>query len=364
MKTRRWSTAILAFCSAAAFCQETDIVSQQGKIRVGGVYQSWSWGDGSKLAEFSTPVEIYYPFNRQTSLNVNIGQASATGKDMQKLGGLADAQFALNYHLEDQNVLLTLGGNLPTGKKELTLEEFTTSVFLSQNLFGFQVPVFGQGFNLSPGFTWAKPMGEKTVAGFGASYLYKGGYVPVKDVGTYKPGSDMLVTGGMDYQISELTAMSFDLTVTLSGKDKLDTAEVFKAGTKVMAAAQYRQYFNRDLLWLFMRFRSRGKSDVLQSNQKMKMQPDELEFLGTFRKRINPTTSLSYLFEARSFLKNADIGFEGAIQAGPGLSVAVQTSPAMSLQGRVKYLYGKITNADKAMGGIEVGAWLEYAFNK
>jgi len=374
MKTIRMTGLIVLLAQSLIAADESpDIISKQGLISVNGVYQTWSFGDSSRISEFSIPVSFYYPLNNRFSVAAFLSQASSNGEvsgfSLQKLNGLSDAQFSLNYYIEDKNILLSLGGGLPVGKKELSLDEFATSVIVSQNAFNFQVPIFGQGFNLSPGFTWAKPMNEKTVLGLGASYQLKGKYYPiVKSVMTdlYDPGDEILLTGGLDYQVSEIEALSFDLTVNLYGKDKVGALEVYKAGTKIMAATQYKKFVGYDLLWWFGRFRSRAKSDIyatVSTSESVKTQRDEFESVGMYRKRLNPKTSLAYTAEARYFFKTDAIG--SAYQAGVGILPETQVSPNTRLQGKFKLFVGKENNLPpegETVIGIEIGAGIEYAF--
>jgi hypothetical protein len=365
MKSIRIAILFLAVRTALAAAEGPDIISPQGRIRVGGMFQTWKMGDSLRLSEFSIPLDVYYPVNRRFSLGLSTSQASTSGKYFSKLGGLTDAQASVNYYLEDKNLLLSFGCNLPSGKKELTFEEFATSIMLSQPYFNYQVPVFGQGLNLSPGFTWAKPMNDRTVIGLGASYQIKGKYSPIKDLNLkYKPGNDLLVTGGLDYQVNELTALSFDLTLTVSEKDKVEDVEVFKAGTKIMVAAQFKQYRGFDLVWLFGRFRSRSKSDIFSADAKVKTQRDELESMGMYRKRIDKQMSISFLVEARYFLKTDLIA--SAYQAGAGIMPEKQVSPNVKLLGRLKAYTGKdhTFGAAESIFGFEVGAGLEYAFGQ
>jgi len=361
---------ILLSQSLIAADESPDIIAQQKQISIDGVYQSWSIGDSSKISEFSIPISIYYPINRRFSVGAFLSQASTSGEflgsSLQKLNGISDAQFSLNYQLEDQNILLSLSGGLPIGKNELSSDEFATSVMLSQSEFNFQVPLFGQGLNLSPGFTWAKPLNEKTVLGLGVSYQLKGGYRPLEGMTEdYNPGDEVLLTGGLDYQLSEIAALSFDLTVNFYGKDKFGDTEVYKSGTKIMAATQYKKYFGYDLFWWFGRFRNRSKSDIYNSsgNTSLKTQRDEFESIGMYRKRLSPQTSLTYTAEARYFFKTDVIG--SAYQAGAGILPETQVSPNTRLQGRLKLFFGKentIGANGETIVGFEIGAGIEYSF--
>jgi hypothetical protein len=374
MKTiRMMGLIVLLTQSLIAADEGQDIISRKRLIAVNGVYQSWTLGDSNRVSEFSVPVSVYFPVNNRFSVGAFLSQASATGEmaglSLKGLNGLSDAQFSMNYYIEDRNILLSLGGGLPIGKKELSLEEFATSVMVSQNAFNFQVPIFGQGFNLSPGFTWAKPLNEKTVLGLGASYQLKGSYHPITTsimADAYDPGDEVLVTGGLDYQVSDVEALSFDLTVNLYGKDKVGDVEVYKSGTKIMAATQYKKYIGYDMLWWFGRYRSRAKSDIYASastSASVKTQRDEFESIGMYKKRLNPKTSLTYTAEARYFFKTDLIA--SAYQAGVGVIPEKQVSPSTKLQARLKFFVGKenaIPPDGETVIGFEVGAGMEYAF--
>lgn len=367
MKPFRSLAVILLVMSASfAFGQDDspDVISKQGRVRVSAGYQSWSIPDIASLSEFHFPVEAYYPLDRNAGMSVFLGGASASGLHFEDLSGITDAQVSANYYLEDRNLLLNLGIGLPTGKRELTTDEFATSIGLSNSFFNYRVPVLGQGFSVSPGITWATPLNDQTVLGLGASYQHKGGYVPVKGMKTYKQGAELLLTGGIDYQTSEVSAVSLDLTVTVYGKDVYDDADMMKSGTKVMAAGQYKRYIGYDLLWLFGRFRSRGKSVIYVpgTDAQFKMQRDEFETVARYRRRLNPRTALNYSAEARYFFKTDAIS--QGYQAGVGFGPERQVSPEMKLKGEVKVLRGRdySLHDTKWLTGFEIAGGMEYSF--
>ena len=70
----------------------------------------------------SIPVSIYFPVNRNMSLSLRGGGATASGDYLQKLSGLMDTQFSLSYFLEVYHLVISLGANVPSGKKELTFK--------------------------------------------------------------------------------------------------------------------------------------------------------------------------------------------------------------------------------------------------
>lgn len=340
-----------------------DIISQQGAIRIGAGYQSWSSGDNFKVSELSTPVEFYLPFNSKFSLNGYLGYASVQGENISAMYGISDALFAFSWYLENQNLLLNLDFNYPGGKQELTLKEYDASVILSQSFYAFQIPAFGQGFNFSPGFTWAVPVSEVTVLGVGASYQFRGRYIPIEGMSednAYDPGDEWLVTTGLDVQTSEMSAFSLDITYTGSGKDRIGEIDMFKAGNKVMAAAQFKAYYRYDLFQFFLRFRSRAKANFYSLDEKIKIQPDELECIGSYRHRINAKAYLGYFLEGRAFYKNQN--FEAASQICFGVSPEIKVTEGFVIEGRLKYIIGKYPLVDNSITGIEVGSGMKVLF--
>jgi hypothetical protein len=346
-----------------AFDESPDIISQQGAVRIGTSYQSWVSGEFFKISELSTPAEFYIPLSPKFSINGALGYASVEGKTISSVYGLTDALFALSYYLEEQNVLLTLEFNYPGGKQELNPDQYITSVILSQAFYAFEIPLFGQDFNFSPGFTWAKPVSDKVVVGLGASYQVRGKYLPVNGMSAenaYQPGDEWLITAGLDVQKSEMSTFSVDLTLAGSKKDRIGKMDVFRAGQKVMAAVQYRTFRKYDLISFFLRYRSRSKAEIYGIDEMIKIQPDELECICSYRNRINSKTRLTYFLEARSFIKN-DI-FNGASQIGFGISPEMQSSASLCLDGRLKYIIGKYVGSDESISGIEIGAGIKLMF--
>jgi hypothetical protein len=364
MKPLRIPFLILLASCAFGQQENPDVISPQGRVRIGGVFQTWSLPEDFRLSETSFPVEAYYPLNRNAAMSVGLGAASVTSGELSSLSGISDAQVAGSYYLEDSNLLLSASIGLPIGKRELPVDRFITSAVLGQSYFNYRLPVLGQGFSFSPGVTWAKPLNDQTVLGLGASYQFKGGYIPVKGMETYKQGAELLLTGGIDYQTSEISAVSFDLTVTAYGKDVYDGKDMMKSGTKVMAAGQYKRYIGYDLLWMFGRFRSRGKSVVYMpgTDEKFKMQRDEFESMVLYRRRLNTKTALAYSAEARYFFSTDE--FNQGYQAGVGFAPEQQVSPEMKLKGEVKVFRGKdyTVHDTKWLTGFEIGGGLEYAF--
>lgn len=363
MKSYKLIVPLFLLASQTLAQNDAYVVSQQGVVRLMPLYQSWSVGDGVKFSEASAVISLYTPLSRVASVSVRAAGGGSSG-DVNSLSGLADGQVTVNYHLERANVVLSLGVNLPSGKKKLTQEEFETSGLISNTIFHMQIPGFGSGFGIDPGVIWAVPVSEEFVLGLGASYQYKGKFQPLEEFGDYDPGDEILVTGGCDVKVGEGAAFSLDAVFTTYGKDKLDGEEVFAAGNKVAVNAQFRKQFRVDELWLLVRYRSRGKAQIQLGNifvpEDEKTEPDQFEISGSYTIGISDRFSLSILAEGR-FYQKTPADFSGVTLGGVGLAPTFKVSENLSIPARFKFLTGKTKDA-KTLTGIEAGIGVVVSF--
>ncbi|MFQ5825323.1 MAG: hypothetical protein ACE5JB_14880 [bacterium] len=334
------------------------IIRQRGFIKLMPLYQSWSIEGYNDFSEFSVLEFAYFPLGRNLSMALRGGQATANGDNLQSLSGVIDTQLSFSYHLESAHLVLNLGLNLPSGKKELNLEEFVTSSLISNNILNFQVPNFGQGLNVSPGFTWAVPVSENFVLGLGASYQLKDKFKPIKDFSDdYNPGDELLLTGGLDVRLSKTATFSTDIIFTTFGTDKIGNQEVFASGNRVVVNGQFRKYFNFNELWLFARYRSRAKSELAVAGQlvpeEKKTNPNQLEFMGHYRIRLSRRFYASILVEGR-FYQETPAAFSGINLLGGGIAPEIYLSSNFKLPLIFKYLTGSFKNGPN-ISGFEIG---------
>jgi len=356
--------------TGAVLAQDAYIINQQRFVKIAPAYQRWSVEGDNQFSEFSIPIQIYFPFSRNWSVTLLGNQASAKGEALldssstirgqalPKLSGLADTQLSVRYFLETMNLALDLGLNLPSGKSELELQEFRTSAELSANIFDFQVPNFGQGFNVSPGLTWAVPVRDNLVFGLGASFQYKGSFKPVAGlIDDFDPGDEVLFTGGLDLRLNETTTLSSDLIFTLYGTDKIGDTEIFAAGNKLVANAQFRKYFDFNELWLFVRYRRSAKNELARVGvglipEAKKTTPDQIEIMGHYQARFTRRFSMRFLAEGRIYQDTP--AFEGVKLFGGGLTPIFLASANFQLLGHFKFLTGSFDGGDK-LSGLEIG---------
>jgi len=357
---------LLMFLLSSMGFAEDDVfmIHQKGFIQFSPVYQRWSDYQGNGLSEFSTPVNLYLPLGKNASLSLLGNQAVVSGDAVEKLRGITDTQMNVTYHVEAAKMILTLGVNLPTGRKELSLEEFETSYLISLNMYDFRVSNFGQGFNVSPGLSWAYPLSETAVVGIGLSYQYRGPFKPFENMtGQYDPGNEILVTGGFDFRLSETATLSTDLIYTIYGTDRLGGEEVFVSGEKISVNVQLRFYSGYNERSVFGRYRSKAKNEVAIAGnllpEEEKTIPDQFELIGRYKIRLNEKFYTTIVAEGRFFQETSvftrtsilAVGFEPQLTVTPNLKIPM----------RFKYLIGSIENGPN-IKGIETGAGLYLNF--
>lgn len=364
-KIHTWGSFFILACGLSAQSNTASLISQQPYARLNLSYQSWQSEMIINSSEIATPLEIYYPMNRQTAFMLRSSQGAFKGEDLSDLSGFGDTQLTALYHLSDNNILLQLGLNLPTGKSPLTREQFQSSMLLGQTFYGYRLPNFGQGLNLSPGISWANPVSDQLILGLGLAYQLSGTYQPLsEDDRKYNPGNEILLTGGVDYQFDKITALSFDLILSFYGTDKFDTTEVYKAGNKIVATLKFQKYLGMNHLQLMGRFRSRTKSQSVSGGElvedEYKTHPDQLHALARYTLRRNPKTRITLIGEAQYFFNMIDL--ESLSLVGVGVSPRHRLSPNTILSGRLKFSTGFFKGYSKSIRGVEVAAGLEYYF--
>lgn len=347
--------AALAF-TPAAFAQDGSLfLSSQRppvQLRTDVVYQEYTQDDVS-VSEVSVPVSLTLPIGRSFGVSVVAHQANVSGDSLESVSGITDVQVGLSYvvRLGVGTVVLNLGANLPSGKRELTPPEFATTILLSQHYYSFQVPGFGQGFNVAPGFVWAFPLAENVTAGVGAAYQYRGPYRPLSTLdGEYDPGDEVLLTGGLDVRASATTNVSADVTYTLYASDSFGEEETFDPGDKVIVTGQVRSLLGPNDIRIVARYRSVGKStlpaELSLPDDELRLLPAQILLQGTFHRTLSSAFTLGALARARLFDEN--VLFESASLIDLGLLPAVAISPQVTVQARGIYTLGDFT-------GFEVG---------
>ena len=351
-----WS-GILACCFTVVCVAQDDlsIIGRHVSIRITPFYQHWDAADTSSFAESGVALSVYLPLSNAIAVSISNTPANTAG-DISSPKGVTDTQLGALYHLEDAKLLFSLEMNLPTGKRELTAQEFRNTVLLSNLAFGMVVPQFGQGFNIKPGVAWSFTPRDDMAVGLGLTYHYKGSYKPVKGVGDYDPGDEFLVTGGVDFTVAEATNLSVDAIVTRYGTDVLEGSEIYRPGLKVVGAVQFSKYYEFNRLLLSARYRSLGKSDVSTTFGTIekgyaKVEPDNAELQAAYTFHLSDQLNLTLGAEGR-FYQETVAPLSGAKLAGISVTPDLRLSPAVRIPARLRFQIGSVKGG-KSLTGFE-----------
>lgn len=338
-------------------------VRPQGFIRVMPMIQSWSVQRVTDFGEVSVPLQMYLPLHRRFTVSLRSHVANTIG-DPAKIQGVTDTQIGLNLIVPEGGLVFHTRFNLPSGKERLTPTQFNTASTLSLNAFRMQVPLFGQGFNVMTGISWAIPMSEQVVFGIGGAWHYRGAFTPLSnDPALYEPGSEFILTGGIDIRLSEETTMTLDGIIVNYKTDRFDGIPVFEAGSQVVSRFQFRRLMAFDELRGYLRIRYRSKNSRRTTTagflaiEPERTTPVQFEIGGRYRKRLSRAWYLSVPVEGR-FFKRAEgyVDYQhtpassGVYLLGAGIVPERRVSPRVFMDMRIMAYGGGISGGSRVIG--------------
>ena len=324
-------------------------------VTTGVHYQRFIFEDADHIEEISLPIYAEVPLGSATSMSLRTSPATVRGRGLEPVAGLSDAQFSVSHFAEiaGGSVVVSLGMNLPSGKRALTQDEFETTVLLSRNFYDFRTPAFGQGFNVSPGFTWAVPLSENLVIGIGAAYQYKGAFEPIEEMeADYQPGAEVLLTGGLDVRLMPATALSGDVTITRYGADEIDGESVFESGNQIVTTIQFLKYWGFDELRVIGRYRSRARGNLVapgaDPTPAIEALPNQMDVEATYRMRTGPAISIG-LQGGVHFFDETDV-YSSMLLVSAGVTPQMSVGGAIDLWTRFAVRVGEFTGVETAAG--------------
>lgn len=143
------------------------------------------------------------------------------------VSGFGDLRIQATHSFLEDQVVLSAGINVPSGKTKLSLtEEWPIMETLSQNFLRFPVRRLGEGpgFNLLLG--GAKAVGDYRLGATLMYHLY-GKYKAYENGGDYNPGDMFGITANIDRRF-ENGAVGISAIYSIYGTDKLNDQKIFE----------------------------------------------------------------------------------------------------------------------------------------
>lgn len=316
-------------------------------------YQRYEDGE-QVITEWSAPVVAVVPFQDRWQLSVRGGGAWAGGDDLETLAGLSDVRVALSYAqpVSDGSLIVTANVSAPTGKQELTSEEFNTARVLSRNLYRFRVPSFGQGLGAGTGLTWAVPVTDDVVVGIGGMFRYHGSYTPTAASQTeYDPGEEGRITGGIDVRLGEGSALSADASLYLYGTDTAGSVERFSAGNQVSVRVQYLHQREQNTLRITGHYRDQEKSTIplrQGDDRALQVLPTRALVQGQYTVELSGAVDLELSAAGRWYDETSV--YESQTVGTVGLAPRVSLGDVIRVSPRAAYTTGSITGLEGGLG--------------
>lgn len=330
-----------------------------GDVRV--VYSHWSLEGSSgttEINQLTIPITGFIPIRDNLEAFFFVANSSNSLKRSNtdyNLSGLGDARLQLNSSFNEDQLLLSAGINLPTGKKKLSRdEELLVVQELSQNYLSFPMRLFGEGFGFNILFGGAQMIGELR-CGAGIMYQFNGDYQPYEDTGTYDPGDFVSINAGVDWE-RDRTTLTGDVVFTTYTDDKFSGVKSFKRSSQVAVrlGAVYddgHEYgISGGISYLL-----RGRNTLYATAKELKIFGNEFRISGNLTRRFQQGWHVSPSAELKLIGSNED-GFDSSTIFGLGGAVGRTFSEQVGVNVGFKYFTGNADGGDIDLSGFQLTA--------
>lgn len=217
-------------------------------------------------SQWRIPVIAVAPVGRKVSVDLTTNIVSARvenyGSPPLTLTGLSDTQLRLLYTLGRDRLVASLSLNLPTGKQLDSLIQYQVAGTAASNYLSFPVSTIRTAFGVTGGMAYARPLGAWNL-GLSGSLRYLGAYEPIRtDTGTYSPGVEFRIRGGVDRLVGQNARLLLGLSVSTFSTDDCTglviCAGKYKPGMRFITDFAFVRVLGRATLtvaaWDFYRF--------------------------------------------------------------------------------------------------------------
>jgi len=205
---------------------------------------SFNAGLGVKtISEMTVPLGMMYNPSDRLALDFGIRYASVSRTPTDTtpkvtVSGPTDVQVRAVYQVIPDRVVLTLAGNVPTGKTKLSDPEQQAVGAVASELIPFPVSSFGTGANVTTGLAVAIPVAGWAV-GVAGAYRLSGAFTPLIQRDTsYKPGGELRFRIGADRVVGQ-GRVSLGFTYSSFSQDEWGGASFFQPGKRYISQASW-----------------------------------------------------------------------------------------------------------------------------
>ncbi len=218
-------------------------------FRAGPTFVSYTVA-GQTTSQIAIPMVAVIPLGQRLTVDVATAfastQATSSGASS-TISGLTDTQLRANYALPGDQVVLTLGLNIPTGASAISGTQLAAAQAIGIDFYTYPVPAYGSGFAATMGAAYAGTAGDWEW-GAGASYRKSAGFEPQTGSVTFTPGDEFRMRLGGQTPVGS-GRIALGLIFSAFGSPKYDTTTV-STGARAIAQAVYTQPIGSNELFI------------------------------------------------------------------------------------------------------------------
>ncbi len=210
-------------------------------FRAGPTFVSYTVA-GTTTSQIAVPIVAIIPVSSRFSLDIATAFASTetkAGSSTSSISGLTDTQLRANYALNGDNLVLTVGFNLPTGKSAVQADQIAAAQAIGIDFFTFPVPAYGTGGAGTLGIAYAGQAGDWEL-GAGGSFRKATGFEPASGSSIkYTPGDEYRMRLGATRAVGD-GRLALGVIFSAFGTPKYDTTSI-STGPRAIIQAVYSQ---------------------------------------------------------------------------------------------------------------------------
>ncbi len=348
------------------------IHGQPGSGGTGIVYTHWKldtdYGGSTEISQLWAPLRGMVPVSDNTEIAFLVAGAQSKldfdGRETD-LGGLSDTRLQLSRSMADDRLLFSIGVNLPTGKKELEVDQERQIIeTLAASFLDFPLRRYGEGFGLSFLAGTAAELGEIN-AGIGIQYEYIGTYTPYVGFEDYDPGDLFNVYAGGDLSREDIS-WSGNLLFTTFVADKMADTKVLKQSSQLELQFggifdNRRHRINGLVSYTFRGRNSRYDSTTEEVIERLRLYGNEFFVSSGYTSLLENGWSFGPSLSLKLIEGDEDSFGKSTIFSVAG-SVGKQISEQFAVDAGVRYMTGSADDGRLDVSGFQITTNLDATF--
>lgn len=232
------AASLLAFASGPLSAQWLERTS----VLTAPTFTSLTFGSGASsrtVSQLALPVVVLLPFGEKFSMDVSTAFATSTVKaddsTASEISGLTDTQIRANYRIGADNVLLTVGVNIPTGQYSVPADQQEAAGQIGNDFLYYPISSMGNGLAMTGGVAYARPIGNWNfgVGGSARKSTEFAAFSVASEDFRFTPADEYRVSLNADRPAGD-GAVSFGVTYSMFGEDLADTT-TYSTGDRIIA---------------------------------------------------------------------------------------------------------------------------------